>query len=153
MNSRRPVKSTVGRTRTKESVLIPYSGEVALIKLAGYTLAGAWLRRVYGSRFNYLLFGFLRFISGIFVWLVIALQLESSFPNNPSVVDAVALFASRLIVWIALVALIFQRGQARDRIYRFWLCVLVGMAWSYCLDGLVALLRLAIPGFGTMSWC
>ena len=34
-------------------MLIPYSGEVALIKLAGYTLAGSWLKRVYGSRFNY----------------------------------------------------------------------------------------------------
>ena len=134
-------------------MLIPYSGEVALIKLAGYTLAGVWLKRVYGSRFNYLLFGFLRFVSGIFVWFVIALALESSFPDNLSASDLVALFASRLIVWIVLIALIFQRGQAHNRINRFWLCVLAGIAWSYCLDGLVALLRLAMPGFGTMNWC
>ena len=134
-------------------MLIPYSGEVALIKLAGYTLAGAWLNRVYGSRFNYLLFGFLRFVSGVLVWLVMALALESILSDNTSAADFVALLASRLIVWIALIALIFQRRQAHNPIYRFWLCVLAGIAWSYCLDGLVALLRLAIPGFGTMNWC
>ena len=134
-------------------MLIPYSGEVALIKLAGYTLAGAWLKRVYGSRFNYLLFGFLRFFSGVFVWLVLALALESILPDNPSAADFVALLASRLIVWIALIALIFQSRQAHNPINRFWLYVLAAIAWSYCLDGLVALLRLAIPGFGTMSWC
>ena len=134
-------------------MLIPYSGEVALIKLAGYTLAGAWLKRVYGSRFNYLLFGFLRFVSGVFVWLVMAVALESTLPDNLSAADFVALLASRLIVWIALIALIFQRRQAHNPIYRFWLYVLAGIAWSYCLDGLVALLRLAIPGFGTMHWC
>lgn len=134
-------------------MLIPYSGEVALIKLAGYTLAGAWLKRVYGSRFNYLLFGFLRFVSGVFIWLVMAFALESILPDNPSAADFVALLASRLIVWIALIALIFQRRQAHNPINRFWLYVLAGIAWSYCLDGLVALLRLAIPGFGTMHWC
>jgi hypothetical protein len=136
-------------------VLIPYSGEVVLIKLAGYTLAGAWLKRVYRSRFNYLLFGFLRFLSGVFVWLVIALALEGSFPNNPSAADTAALFVSRLIVWVALIALVFQRQQAQNPVVsnrRFWLCVLAGIAWSYGLDGLVAV-RMVIPGFGTMSWC
>jgi catechol 2,3-dioxygenase-like lactoylglutathione lyase family enzyme len=57
-------------------VLIPYSGEVALIKLAGYTLAGALLRRVYDSKFNYLVFGLLRFVAGSIVWIVIGLRMR-----------------------------------------------------------------------------
>jgi NADH:ubiquinone oxidoreductase subunit 2 (subunit N) len=137
-------------------VLIPYSGEVALIKLAGYTLAGSWLKRVYGSRFNHFLFGILRFVAGAFIWFVMAAVLEGVFSNNPSTADNVALFVSRLIVWVALIALVFQINQAQDsRVsnQRFWLYALAGITWSYCLDGLVALLRMAMPGFGTMNWC
>ena len=137
-------------------MLIPYSGEVALIKLAGYTLAGFSLRRIYHSRFNYFVFGFLRFAAGAFVWLLLAFVLEGVAGSRPAVGDAIALFLSRLIVWIALIALVFQRRQGQKTFVstrQFWLCVLAAIAWSYCLDGLVALLRLAIPGFGTMGWC
>jgi hypothetical protein len=122
-------------------VLIPYSGEVALIKLAGYTLAGFWLKRVYRSRFNYLLFGILRFVTGALIWFAMAIVFEGIFPHNPSPADSVALFVSRLIVWLALIALVFHRNQTRDPVIshrRFWLCVLAGITWSYCLDGLVA---------------
>ena len=137
-------------------MLIPYSGEVALIKLAGYTLAGAVLRRVHASRLNYFLFGILRFTAGIFVWFVTAIALLAVFPDNPSAGDNISLLVSRLIVWTALIALVFPRGQAQKPVlsnWRFWLVVLAGIAWSYCLDGLVVLLRMLIPGFGTTPWC
>ena len=127
-----------------------------MIKLAGYTLAGAVFRRVYRSRFNYFLFGILRFVAGIVVWFVAALALYAILPDNPSGRDLVSLLISRVIVWSALIALVFQRRQAQNHIVSsqlFWLCVLGGIAWSYCLDGLVALLRIAIPNFGTIPWC
>ena len=134
-------------------MLIPYSGEVALLKLVGYTVAGGLLRRVYGSRFNYVVFGLLRFVAGTFVWIVIGLSLAAVLaPDKNSTADFVAFLVERIIVWVTLIFVIFQRNNPL-RPSRFWLCVLAGIGWSYSLDGVVAFLRWLIPGFGTTPWC
>ena len=135
-------------------MLIPYSGEVALIKLAGYTAAGAVLRRIYGSRFNYIVFGLLRFIAGTVVWFVVAMLFMSIMPpDRNSTADFLGLLLERMIVWAALIFVVFQRNNPTQVLSRFWLYVLAGVAWSYCLDGIVASLGWLIPGFGTMTWC
>ena len=136
-------------------MLIPYSGEVALIKLAGYSAAGVVLRRVYGSRFNYFVFGLLRFLAGTIVFVALAIAIESILgpERASSTADFIALLIERIIVWSAMIFLVFQMRHGVGKISRFWFCVIAGIAWSYCLDGVVALLRSLIPGFGTMIWC
>ena len=134
-------------------MLIPYSAEVALIKLAGYTVAGAVLRRVYGSRFNYLVFGLLRFVAGSIVWIFIGLLLAAIIPPEKYAnVDSLALLPERIIVWVGLIFVVFQVFHPKG-LGRFCLCVLAGIGWSYCLDGVVALLRWLIPSIGTTPWC
>jgi hypothetical protein len=133
-------------------MLIPYSGEVALIKIVGYTLAGGVLRRVYGSRFNYVVFGLLRFVAGSIVWIVIGLSLASILAPDNSTFDFMGLLLERIIVWAGLIFVVFQRNNPQSR-SRFWLWVLTGIGWSYGLDLVVALLRWLIPNFGTTTWC
>ena len=141
--------------------MIPYSYEVAGVKLVGYSIAGYFLRLVYKSRFNPFLFGAIRFLTGTVVFvlgfIVLATVFKSDDQNLSFYIYYTYLGGVRFIVWFFLLAIIYESKNQDKELwpskYRLLFYTFAGLLWSFALDGIVFLIRKKFPDFGMSAWC
>jgi hypothetical protein len=117
----------------------------AAVKLAGYSAAGAWLRRRYTApRPRPIVFGLARTVLGIVVGVSFALAMESLGVVRGMVSYYLLLLPVRLAEWLAILWVFYRRAQPERG--RRWRHATLGSAWSYLLDLPAIFAAFAVPG-------
>jgi hypothetical protein len=117
----------------------------SIVKLAGYTAAGAWLRRRYDSpRPIALGFGAARTLLGLVVGISFATSMEAIGLMRSEVAYYLVLLPVRFAEWLAVLWFFYRRVQpARGR---RWKHALLGTIWSYLLDLPAVFAAFTVPG-------
>ena len=119
------------------------------VKVAGYALFAKVLNRYARNPVSPLKFGLVKTAVGLvgglaYLFLVFSLREDTS--------DAIAFIGAlpvRLLVWAIVIKWFYGDGLERRTLV---LAVLAGTAWSYVLDGLMALIYRVLPGM-VMPFC
>jgi hypothetical protein len=123
----------------------------AAVKVAGYALFGKALNRYAQTPARPLRFGLAKTAMGLVGGLVYLFLIVPSTALEHSS-DATLFLGAipiRLVVWSIAIGLFYgYRGQWR----RMVLAVVAGTAWSYALDGVMALIYRILPGM-LMPFC
>lgn len=119
---------------------IPNPIPILAVKFVGYTIAGAALRGKYRGGPHPLLFGLIRVACGFVVGLltVPVLSMGSNEGSDNIGLLFLWLLITRLIVWSVLVSVMFHRASV-SRVQRL-VIILLGIAWSFALDGVIYVL-------------
>ena len=123
------------------------------VKVAGYTIAVPFIKRVYdsnASKPSTLSVGLTRTAIGVGVgitygglWALLREKLHIPDALNAGIFMAV-LVPIRFVEWKALVKIFFDRTLSKQR--ELWKVQLGGTIWSYCLDGIGILAAFVLPG-------
>ena len=117
----------------------------AAVKLAGYTAAGAWLRRRYAARRpGPLVFGVARTLLGLGVGIAFAASMESIRLPRSEIAYYVALLPVRFGEWLAVLWFFHRRAQPVRG--RRWKHAVLGTLWSYVLDLPAIFAAFTVPG-------
>jgi hypothetical protein len=117
----------------------------AVVKLAGYTAAGAFLRRRFGSPGPpSLIFGIARTVLGLGVGIAFATSMGALGFLRSEALYYVLLAPVRVAEW--LLALWFFYRAVEPRSGRRWKFAALGSAWSYLLDLPAVLAVFSVPG-------
>jgi hypothetical protein len=121
------------------------------VKVAGYALFGKTLNRWAQSPVRPVRFGLAKTALGLAGGLLYLLVIvpATSLKDSSDAVLFIGVIPIRLVVWsIALKLFYADRLQPRTKL----LAVVAGTAWSYALDGVMALIYRVLPGM-VMPFC
>jgi hypothetical protein len=138
------VRENGGETMAAGPSLIG-AGAFVAVKLAGYTAAGAFAKRRYGTaRVSPFVFGVVRTLVGIAAGVACAIAADHLGLLRTEWLWFVLLVPVRLAEWSLVLALFFERGTGRT--WRLLRWSALGSAWSYVLDAPAIAAMLLIPG-------
>lgn len=130
---------------------IPNPLVIAGVKLAGYAVAGAVLDRKLGGRVNPWVFSIIRVGSGLLLGIVtlpVVAALDTGYGNLEMLLW---LLTTRLIIWSALIWALFEFPNYSRK--RFAIAVMLCVAWSFALDGVLYLIEWQFPDVMNIPWC
>jgi hypothetical protein len=117
----------------------------AAVKLAGYTAAGAWLRRKYAApRPSPLVFGVARTLLGLGVVISFATSMESIGLLRSEIAYYLVLLPVRFGEWLAVLWFFYRRAQPVRG--RRWKHAALGTLGSYLLDLPAIFAAFTVPG-------
>lgn len=119
------------------------------VKVAGYALFAKVLNRYAQKPVPPLKFGLVKTVVGLAGGLAYLFLVFSLREDPPGVIVFIGAFPVRLLAWAIVIHWFYRDGlERRTKV----LATLVGTAWSYLLDGLMALIYEVLPGM-VMPFC
>jgi hypothetical protein len=121
-----------------------------VVKVAGYALFGDRLNRYAQTPVRPVRFGLVKTAAGLAGGvLYVFLFMYFARDGIPDWVMFTGALPVRLFVWTIVIDKLYGNGLSRRTMM---LAVLAGTAWSYVLDGVMALIYLILPGM-VMPFC
>ena len=119
------------------------------VKVAGYALFAKVLNRYAQKPVAPLKFGLVKTAVGLAGGLAYLFLVYSMREDTPDAIVFIGALPVRLIVWAIVIRWFYGDGLERRTMV---LAILAGTAWSYVLDGLMALIYRIVPGM-VMPFC
>jgi hypothetical protein len=123
---------------------LPNPIPVVAVKIVGYSLSGFVFNRIFRKEVNPLLFGGSRAIAGLVFGLI-------TIPLAVIITPYLWYVGLRVLVWYLALRYFYEPEGYSDKTFR--IAVLIGIAISFFLDGLLYLLQLAFPDMMSIPWC
>jgi hypothetical protein len=123
----------------------------AVIKIVGYSAFAYGLNKLAAKKANPVLFGmgktFIGFVGGLgYFYLMVHFPVPGRDSDLESYIGTIPI---RFIAWIAALALFYGFREQRRLM---WSAVLVGVLYSFALDGIMYMLYHVLPGM-QMTFC
>jgi hypothetical protein len=123
---------------------LPNPIPVVVVKVVGYTISGFIFNRFFKRDVNPLLFGGVRAVAGLGFGLI-------TIPLAIIITPYIWYIGLRVVVWYFALRYFYEPKGYIDTTLR--IAVLVGIAFSFALDGILYLLQLALPDMMSIPWC
>ena len=123
---------------------IPNPVPLLVLKVVGYSVAGVVLNRIFKKNVCPIWFGVFRTVVGLGLGLLTILLAALITP----VVWYVIL---RIGIWYLMIWYFYERKGYSDKTFR--IAVLLGIAWSFLLDGILYLLSSIFPDSFLIPMC
>lgn len=120
------------------------------VKVAGYALFAKLLNRYAQKPVSPLKFGLVKTAVGLVGGLAYLFVVYSVRADTPDAIVFIGALPVRLIVWAIVIRWFYGDGLHRRTMI---LATLAGTAWSYLLDGLMAIIYRAFPDAMVMPFC